>query len=48
MDTVKRHNYENVKIFMYNPIKENFHYKKNKTEKILKDYVFLNKERLLR
>lgn len=47
MDIVKRQNYENVKIFMHNPIKENFYCKKNKVEKILKDYVYLNKERLM-
>lgn len=47
MDIIKRQHYENVKIFAYNPIKQNWSYKKNKTENIIKDYVLLNKERVL-
>lgn len=47
MDIIKKQIYENTKIFMHNPIKKNFYLKPTKTENIVKDYVFLNKTRLL-
>lgn len=47
MDIIKKQSYENGKVFLHNPIKKNFYFKKTKTENVVKDYIFLNKTRLL-